>query len=153
MPLDPGDLFLSIAASVGKPCIPEIPVCIHDGFVYFPAISWPTSELLFQIFELGDCFGGLGKLGTQLNLNTDTVGGIEVSLPSVEHQEAILRALEAALPPVDRLIAHAETLSNVLRERRSALITAAVTGQVDVRTYGRSCGADLRACSPEPVAR
>lgn len=138
VPLEPGDLFLSIAASVGKPCIPEIPVCIHDGFVYFPELWWPTSEWLFRVFELGDCFGGLGKLGTQLNLNTDTVGGIKVWLPPTEHQEALLRELDSALPQLDDLVAHAESLSTVLRERRTALITAAVTGQIDVETYGRA---------------
>ncbi|HXB69148.1 MAG TPA: hypothetical protein VNY05_12940 [Candidatus Acidoferrales bacterium] len=34
--LDPEELFLSIAGSVGKPCITAIKACIHDGFVYFP---------------------------------------------------------------------------------------------------------------------
>ncbi|WP_457572810.1 restriction endonuclease subunit S [Desulfolithobacter sp.] len=36
VPLEPGTLFLSIAGSVGKPCITKIKCCIHDGFVYFP---------------------------------------------------------------------------------------------------------------------
>lgn len=31
--LEPGDLFVSIAASVGKPVITKIKCCIHDGFV------------------------------------------------------------------------------------------------------------------------
>ncbi len=34
--LEPGNLFLSIAGSVGKACISTIKCCIHDGFVYFP---------------------------------------------------------------------------------------------------------------------
>jgi len=29
-------MFLSIAGTVGKPCITQIKACIHDGFVYFP---------------------------------------------------------------------------------------------------------------------
>jgi len=29
----PGELFVSIAGTVGKPCISEIKACIHDGFV------------------------------------------------------------------------------------------------------------------------
>lgn len=32
----PGDFFVSIAGSVGKPIITKIDCCIHDGFVYFP---------------------------------------------------------------------------------------------------------------------
>jgi len=34
--LNPGQLFISICATVGKPCITRIKCCIHDGFVYFP---------------------------------------------------------------------------------------------------------------------
>ena len=35
VPLEPGELFLSIAATVGKPIVTRIKCCIHDGFVYF----------------------------------------------------------------------------------------------------------------------
>lgn len=135
--LDPGALFLSIAGSVGKPCITEVPVCIHDGFVYFPAVRWPTTDFMFRIFELGECFGGLGKLGTQLNLNTDIVGTIEIALPPPSAQELILADLESALEKTDVLIGRARELSDVLRERRTALIGASVTGQVDVVMYGK----------------
>jgi len=33
VPLEPGELFLSIAATVGKPITTKIKCCIHDGFV------------------------------------------------------------------------------------------------------------------------
>ena len=46
----PGDLFVSIAGTVGKPCISMIKACIHDGFVYFPALSI-ESAYLYRIFE------------------------------------------------------------------------------------------------------
>ena len=78
--IQPGELFVSIAGTVGKPCISEIRACIHDGFVYFPLIEL-NREFLFRIFEAGLCYGGLGKWGTQLNLNTDTVGSIRIPVP------------------------------------------------------------------------
>ena len=37
--LEPESMFLSIAATVGKPCITKIKTCIHDGFVYFPKLK------------------------------------------------------------------------------------------------------------------
>ena len=73
--LQPGSLFLSIAGSVGKPMITRIKCCIHDGFVYFPQLKGST-EFLFRVFSCKAPFGRLGKFGTQLNLNTDTVGNI-----------------------------------------------------------------------------
>ena len=76
--LDPGELFLSIAGSVGKPCITKIKACIHDGFVYFPWLSI-DQRLLYRVFESGLCFGGLGKMGTQLNLNTGRLQGLSAT--------------------------------------------------------------------------
>ena len=46
--LEPGSLFLSIAGTVGKPCITGIKCCIHDGFVYFP--SW--RRIAFSLLPL-----------------------------------------------------------------------------------------------------
>lgn len=59
--LNPGALFLSIAGSVGKPCITRIKACIHDGFVYFPLLAVDPMWLV-RIFESRSPFVGLGKL-------------------------------------------------------------------------------------------
>jgi len=90
--LRPGSLFVSIAGTVGKPCITEIDACIHDGFVYFPRLEIEPIWL-FRIFEAGACYGGLGKLGTQLNLNTDTIGSIPVPVPPFGELRDILDSL------------------------------------------------------------
>jgi type I restriction enzyme S subunit len=130
--LDPGSLFVSVAASVGKPCITEIPACIHDGFVYFPDLKLP-SMWLFRMFEAGECFKGLGKLGTQLNLNTDTIGSITIPVPPRREMHQILDFVETRTKSIDLLISRTEQFITLTKERRSALITAAVTGQIDVR--------------------
>ncbi len=56
--MEPGEMFLSIAGTVGKPCITQIKACIHDGFVYFPSLSI-DNKFLYRIFEVGTCYGGL----------------------------------------------------------------------------------------------
>lgn len=127
----PGSLFLSIAGSVGKPCINEIPACVHDGFVYFPDLAIDPMWL-FRIFEMGDCYGGLGKLGTQLNLNTDTVGSIAVPVPPADEIDEILVAIQERTDKIDTLISKTEQFITLAKERRAALITAAVTGQINV---------------------
>ncbi|MFD4294821.1 restriction endonuclease subunit S [Rhodococcus sp. NPDC058532] len=130
--LNPGSLFISIAGTVGKPCITEVPACIHDGFVYFPTLDL-DSEYLYRIFEAGECYKGLGKMGTQLNLNTDTIGSIHVPFPPREEQRRIVLGLEERCAKVDALIAKSTEMIETLREYRSALITDAVTGKIDVR--------------------
>lgn len=130
--LKPGSLFVSIAGTVGKPCITQIPACIHDGFVYFPTLDL-LPAYLYRIFEAGECYRGLGKLGTQLNLNTDTIGSIRMPVPPLSEQELIIDELDARCGKLDALIEKADAVINTLREYRSALITDAVTGKIDVR--------------------
>lgn len=132
--LEPGEMFLSIAGTVGKPCITNIKACIHDGFVYFPDVKI-QSYFLYRIFEAGLCYGGLGKMGTQLNLNTDTVGGIKIGLPPVSEIREILFFLQDNLLKIDDLTNQAVKTKSILKERRSALISAAVTGKIDVRGW------------------
>lgn len=130
--LNPGSLFISIAGTVGKPCVTHIPVCIHDGFVYFPSLDMET-EYLYRIFEAGECYRGLGKMGTQLNLNTDTIGSIRLPFPSRAEQKGIVEYLGLECGKIDGLIEKALEVVDTLREYRSALILAAVTGKIDVR--------------------
>jgi type I restriction enzyme, S subunit len=128
----PGELFVSIAGTVGKPCISAIKACIHDGFVYFPNLK-VAPMFLYRLFEAGTCYGGLGKWGTQLNLNTDTIGSIRVALPPPDELNQILSFLDIELDKQNTLTAEAQRAIDLLQERRTALISAAVTGQIDVR--------------------
>lgn len=132
VPLKPGELFLSIAGSVGKPIITKIKCCIHDGFVYFPNYI-NNFEFLYYVFASGQAFFGLGKMGTQLNLNTDTVGSIYIGLPSIKEQELIVKTLDRETSRIDALINKVKESIDKLREYRSSLISAAVTGKIDVR--------------------
>ena len=124
--LEPGELFLSIAGSVGKPCITAVKACIHDGFVYFPWLSI-DQRLLYRVFESGLCFGGLGKMGTQLNLNTDTVGGICIAVPPAAELSLALAFLDHETARIDALIAEQQRLIELLKEKRQAVISHAVT--------------------------
>jgi len=122
----PGELFVSIAGTVGKPCISEIKACIHDGFVYFPRLKI-NPKLLYRIFESETCYGGLGKWGTQLNLNTDTIGSIRVALPPQKELSLVLSFLDRETAKIDALIAEQQRLIELLKEKRQAVISHAIT--------------------------
>lgn len=124
--LEPNELFISIAGTVGKPCINKIKACIHDGFVYFPDYTENT-KFLFYIFAAGEAYKGLGKFGTQLNLNTETVGGIKIGIPCIEEQQKIATFLDHETAKIDILIAKQEKLIELLKEKRQAVISHAVT--------------------------
>jgi type I restriction enzyme S subunit len=130
--LEPGELFVSIAATVGKPVITKIKCCIHDGFVYFVGLH-ANREFLFYLLSCGEPYKGLGKLGTQLNLNTDTIGDIYLPRPSGAEQEAIVEFLDHETARIDALVSKVRDAIDRLKELRTSLISAAVTGKIDVR--------------------
>lgn len=61
-----------------------------------------------------------------------------VWLPELSGQKGIVRGLQVAKGKVDELLAHAELHIERLREYRSSLISAAVTGQLDVGATAES---------------
>jgi len=124
--LEPESLFLSIAGTVGKPCITGVKACIHDGFVYFPGLKIP-SKFLFYVFAGEQAYKGLGKFGTQLNLNTDTVGGIKIGCASNGELQEIVNFLDLETAKIDTLIEKQQQLIKLLKEKRQAVISHAVT--------------------------
>ncbi len=122
----PGQLFLSIAGSVGKPIISQIDCCIHDGFVYFPELEI-SSEFLYYVFLCPRVFDGLGKFGTQLNLNTETVGNVKLPLPPLSEQKRIAAFLDERTQDIDAAIAQKQRLIALLQEQKAILINNAVT--------------------------
>jgi type I restriction enzyme S subunit len=74
-----------------------------------------------------------GRGGQQAALNCEVLRGVLVAVPPREEQDAIVREVDKAAERFDALIDEARRAIELLQERRAALITAAVTGQIDVR--------------------
>lgn len=144
----PGEIFVSIAGTVGKPCISEIKACIHDGFVYFPHIEI-NRNFLFRIFESGLCYGGLGKWGTQLNLNTDTVGAIRIPVPPDNELDSIAAFLDSETSKIDALVAEQRRLIELLKEKRQAVISHAVTKGLNPNVKMKPSGIEWLGDVPE----
>jgi len=66
-------------------------------------------------------------------INVEEIRSILVALPSETEQVTIVHFLEERCAKIDALIEKATQVVGTLREYRSALITAAVTGKIDVR--------------------
>ncbi|MEA5392141.1 restriction endonuclease subunit S [Cyanobium gracile UHCC 0139] len=75
----------------------------------------------------------LSSVGSTMeNLNTSILGRLRVPVPPKEDQVAILGYLQQSERCFESLITDASNAIRLLEERRSALISAAVTGQIDV---------------------
>lgn len=133
----PDDFFLSIAGTVGKPIITKIKCCIHDGFVYFPDLKI-NPEFLYYIFSTGLPYLGLGKMGTQLNLNTDTVGDIYIPIPDEKEIEKIIGYLDERTAEIDNLIFKKQKLIECLKEERLVQIRLLTTKGIEKKQFKNS---------------
>lgn len=131
--LEPERLFVSICATVGKPCISKIKCCIHDGFVHFPDMDLRMNNYLYYVFSSGECYKGLGKMGTQLNLNTETVANIKIPFLSYESCEQIADYLDAKCSAIDATIQKRELAIEKLTAYKQSLIYECVTGKREVQ--------------------
>ena len=68
---------------------------------------------------------------TMNNLNTEMLSHFQVSVPPIDEQQRIISELESSTIDIRDLVDVLDESIALLKERRSALITAAVTGQID----------------------
>ncbi len=67
-------------------------------------------------------------------INRETLGELRMPVPPIPEQRAIAGHLDRETAKIDRMVAKVEEAIERLQEYRTALITAAVTGKIDVRT-------------------
>lgn len=94
----------------------------------------PHNAFLFYVFNspLFEYQAGAFSTSTINQLTVETLNGMEVPLPPRVEQDAIVKRLREGLSQLDSVALGVEQTIALLRERRSALIAAAVTGQIDV---------------------
>jgi type I restriction enzyme S subunit len=73
------------------------------------------------------------SFGTQQNIGMGVIENLSITVPPLAEQHAIAAFLDTETAKFDTLTAEANRAIALLQERRSALISAAVTGKIDVR--------------------
>ncbi|MFA7608212.1 MAG: restriction endonuclease subunit S [Rhodocyclaceae bacterium] len=73
------------------------------------------------------------SFGTQQNIGMGVIENLSIVVPPLATQTEIVELLDKYAAQADELIGEAEKTITILQERRTALISAAVTGQIDVR--------------------
>ena len=68
-------------------------------------------------------------------VNRESLAPIPLAVPDVTEQRAIANHLSMQTTRLDALVDKALTAIELLQERRTALISAAVTGKIDVRGW------------------
>jgi len=133
--LPAGTVVLSRTASVGFSGIMPRPMATSQDFWNWVCGPGLIPEYLLHVFRAMRSEFNLLMIGsTHKTIYQPTAAAIRIPVPPVEEQREIVSYLGDQLPHLDTLITKAEEHIALAKERRSALITAAVTGQFDVRT-------------------
>jgi type I restriction enzyme S subunit len=82
-------------------------------------------------------FGEGSEGAIQQHFNISTASNLLVSWPPTVEQKEIANFLSIKTGEIDALLGEAESAIALLQERRCALISAAVTGKIDVRDLAR----------------
>lgn len=145
-------LFTNSGATLGVPKILDIDCCANDGVLAFLNITEKLNPL-YLYFYLGTLTSTLREElkqgGGQPNLNTDLVKQIPFVYPSYEVQSQILAFLKEHLDKLRDIKVSCEKNMQLLKEYKQALITAAVTGKIDVR--GLVTDEEVAALDADPV--
>ena len=77
----------------------------------------------------------IGAMGTRKdpNIGQDTIINRKIPIPPHKEQDLIVKFLDQKTQKIDTLITKATEAITLLKEKRTALISAVVTGKVDVR--------------------
>ena len=143
----PGDVLISrLNLPIGRACIvPElgsrIVTCV-DNVIVRPSPEF-LPEFLVRLLSSKphlDNMETLGRGSTMLRISRSTLGNVRFALPTVSEQKRIAEFLRLYLHPLDSAIASQELMIELLKERRSAIITQAVTKGLDPKAKMKDSG-------------
>ncbi|WP_175730660.1 restriction endonuclease subunit S [Burkholderia ambifaria] len=102
----------------------NLEVCMPDFLAAFLSIPAARAQIELE---------ATGASSSMLNIAQSVILELSVPFPSAAEQSAIMEFISAETNKLDTLKTEAERAIDLLKERRSALIAAAVTGKIDVR--------------------
>ncbi|WP_425059179.1 hypothetical protein SCACP_38540 [Sporomusa carbonis] len=112
-------------------------IAIAQRVIKFDGLAKTLDNTFLKYFILSSFFQAqlysYATGSTALGIKVEKLVYLRLVLPPYSEQQIIVRYLEEQVRNITRIIDAVRSSIDILRERRSALITAAVTGQIDVR--------------------
>ena len=122
------------ARLIGKNALATEEVVGQTWGAFMAVLRTPTNEYLRWVLNSTIFTSSLGAFATATinQLTSSTLHSLQFALPPRDEQVAIAAYLEEATNSIDEAIRAAGRATDLARERRAALISAAVTGKIDV---------------------
>jgi type I restriction enzyme S subunit len=134
----PGDVMFTREAPAGEACLvpADVPLCIGQRMVLLKVDqAQVTGEWLMHSIYSGPAqrfIEVLSKATTVAHLNMGDIPNIPVAVPPLVEQERILGRIRDLTDECDSLSTRLLKQIDLLVERRQALITAAVSGELNI---------------------
>jgi len=136
----PNDLLISVMGTIGKVAI--APEQIEKGIINPRLVKYKINQdkilpyfakasILSDVIQSQLLLAAQGS--TMDGLNMQIINGLPIAYPTLNEQAEILEEIEKQNHKFSESLDAAQRMINLLRERRAALISAAVTGKIDVR--------------------
>ena len=125
------------AGSIGKHSLLKFESTINQAVCGVLPSKFFNADFLHRFYEFYRPFWMIGAAGTRKdpNIGQDHIKESIVPLPPLEEQVKIAEYILEIQTKYDDLTKKAESAIQLMQERRTALISAAVTGKIDVRNW------------------
>ncbi len=121
-------LFAMYGATIGKLGLLEFPATVNQACCVFSGESPITVKFLFYWFlGLRQKILSLATGGGQPNVSQDILRTLRVACPDEDEQQAISSFLDVETSKIDGLVSEQRRLIELLKEKRQAVISHAVT--------------------------
>ncbi len=130
--------YLRAVAGIGQDADNWI---VSTGFAVLRSKPGTEPRFLYRVVQSNPFVESVVAASTGVSypaINESTLGNIRVPLPDLETQKTIADFLDRETTRIDQLIEKKQRLVALLKECRSARITAAVTGQTDATSHAKS---------------
>lgn len=128
-----GDFILSNSMSFGRPYIMKTSGCIHDGWLVIRKNENVDNDFLFYVLNSNSVyaqFSNLAKGSTVKNLNIAAVQQVEIPIPPLPEQQAIVAKIEELLSELENGKQQLQTAQQQLKVYRQSLLKWAFEGKL-----------------------
>ena len=124
-------IALSTRAPIGHIALSTVAACCNQGCRILEPEKGYSDYWYYTMVSAKPIIQSLGQGSTFMELPRQSLAGFKLPVPPLEEQQAIASFLDMKTAQIDELISKKELLLNKLAEKRTAIITQAVTNGID----------------------
>ena len=131
--LKKGAILASCVGNFGVASINKVDIIINQQLQAFIPNKINIEYLRYMVLISKNYFEMIGTASTLIYVNKEGFENLPITLPPLKEQKNIAQYLDQKTKQIDTLISKSTQAIELLKERRTALISAVVTGKIDIQ--------------------